>query len=76
MMFLLGRFRVDLVQIAVGIDIVVNWNDVIRQTGRRRFRAHKGYHSSISSALHADRTSVDMSPHVGMQAAFAPSLCN
>ncbi|KAJ7510112.1 L-asparaginase [Mycena galericulata] len=25
----------------VGIDIVVNWNDVIRQTSLRRFRAHK-----------------------------------
>ncbi|CAK5277609.1 unnamed protein product [Mycena citricolor] len=26
---------------AVGIDIVVNWNDVLRQTSLRRFRAHK-----------------------------------
>ncbi|KAJ7745018.1 L-asparaginase [Mycena maculata] len=25
----------------VGIDIIVNWNDVIRQTSLRRFRAHK-----------------------------------
>ncbi|KAL0946750.1 hypothetical protein HGRIS_012927 [Hohenbuehelia grisea] len=25
----------------VGIDIVVNWNDVIRQTSLRRFKAHK-----------------------------------
>ena len=25
----------------VGIDIVVNWNDVLRQTGLRKFRAHK-----------------------------------
>jgi lysophospholipase len=25
----------------VGIDIVVNWNDVLRQTSLRRFRAHK-----------------------------------
>ncbi|PFH54149.1 hypothetical protein AMATHDRAFT_72676 [Amanita thiersii Skay4041] len=25
----------------VGIDIVVNWNDVLRQTSVRRFRAHK-----------------------------------
>ncbi|KDR73574.1 hypothetical protein GALMADRAFT_1337020 [Galerina marginata CBS 339.88] len=25
----------------VGIDIVVNWNDVIRQTSLRKFRAHK-----------------------------------
>ncbi|KIY73256.1 asparaginase-domain-containing protein [Cylindrobasidium torrendii FP15055 ss-10] len=25
----------------VGIDVVVNWNDVIRQTSMRRFRAHK-----------------------------------
>ncbi|EPQ57971.1 asparaginase-domain-containing protein [Gloeophyllum trabeum ATCC 11539] len=28
----------------VGIDIVVNWNDVIRQTSLRRFKAHKGAH--------------------------------
>ena len=27
---------------AVGIDIVVDWNNVIRQTSLRRFRAHKG----------------------------------
>ncbi|THH17107.1 hypothetical protein EW146_g3638 [Bondarzewia mesenterica] len=27
--------------IPVGIDIVVNWNDVIRQTSLQRFRAHK-----------------------------------
>ncbi|KAG2139034.1 asparaginase-domain-containing protein [Suillus clintonianus] len=26
----------------VGIDIVVNWNDVLRQTSLRRFRAYKG----------------------------------
>ena len=25
----------------VGIDIVVNWKDVIRQTSLRRFKAHK-----------------------------------
>ncbi|KAH9981132.1 asparaginase-domain-containing protein [Lactifluus volemus] len=25
----------------VGIDILINWNDVIRQTSLRRFRAHK-----------------------------------
>ena len=25
----------------VGIDIVVDWNNVIRQTGLRRFKAHK-----------------------------------
>ncbi|KAF8226739.1 L-asparaginase [Tricholoma matsutake] len=25
----------------VGVDIVVNWNDVLRQTSLRRFRAHK-----------------------------------
>ncbi|KAJ3506154.1 hypothetical protein NLJ89_g7023 [Agrocybe chaxingu] len=25
----------------VGIDIIVNWNDVIRQTGLRKFKAHK-----------------------------------
>lgn len=29
----------------VGIDIVVNWNDVIRQTSLQRFRAHKGLSS-------------------------------
>ena len=28
--------------LTVGIDIVVNWNDVLRQTSLRRFRAHKG----------------------------------
>ncbi|KAG5353097.1 hypothetical protein C0989_010300 [Termitomyces sp. Mn162] len=27
--------------IPVGIEIVVNWNNVLRQTGVRRFRAHK-----------------------------------
>ncbi|KAF7311511.1 L-asparaginase [Mycena kentingensis (nom. inval.)] len=27
--------------VKVGIDIVVNWNDVLRQTSLRRFRAHK-----------------------------------
>ena len=27
----------------VGIDVVVNWNEVLRQTNLRRFRAHKGY---------------------------------
>lgn len=26
---------------AVGIDIAVDWNNVIRQTGLRRFKAHK-----------------------------------
>lgn len=26
----------------VGIDIVVNWNNVLRQTSLRRFRAYKG----------------------------------
>jgi lysophospholipase len=28
--------------LSVGIDIVVNWNDVLRQTSLRRFRAYKG----------------------------------
>ncbi|TFK30104.1 L-asparaginase [Coprinopsis marcescibilis] len=27
--------------VKVGIDIVVNWNNVIRQTGMRRFKSHK-----------------------------------
>jgi hypothetical protein len=32
-----------ILDIAVGIDIVVNWNDVLRQKSLRRFKAHKGY---------------------------------
>ncbi|OCH88208.1 L-asparaginase [Obba rivulosa] len=32
----------------VGIDIVVNWNDVIRQASLRRFRAHKRKNSAPS----------------------------
>ncbi|KII89151.1 hypothetical protein PLICRDRAFT_160296 [Plicaturopsis crispa FD-325 SS-3] len=27
--------------VTVGIDIIVNWNDVLRQTSLRRFKAHK-----------------------------------
>ena len=65
---------VVLICVPVGIDIVVNWNDVIRQTGLRRFRAHKGGYPSLnSSSLDANGTSVDMSPHVGMFVAFASS---
>jgi len=33
----------------VGIDIVVNWNDVIRQTSLRKFKAHKGLPSMLTS---------------------------
>ncbi|KIJ69086.1 hypothetical protein HYDPIDRAFT_123159 [Hydnomerulius pinastri MD-312] len=35
----------------VGIDIVVNWNDVLRQTSLRRFKAHKGSSSSFLATL-------------------------
>lgn len=33
----------------VGIDIVVNWNEVIRQTSLRRFRAHKRLSPHVAS---------------------------
>ncbi|KAL5533266.1 hypothetical protein ACEPAF_5042 [Sanghuangporus sanghuang] len=33
----------------VGIDIVVNWNNVIRQTSLRRFRAHKDMSSRVAT---------------------------
>ncbi|KAL1742183.1 asparaginase-domain-containing protein [Schizophyllum fasciatum] len=33
--------------VKVGIDIVVNWNDVIRQTSLRRFKAHKELSSKV-----------------------------
>ena len=33
----------------VGIDIVVNWNEVLRQTNLRRFRAYK---SCLNISLH------------------------
>ncbi|TCD66187.1 hypothetical protein EIP91_001681 [Steccherinum ochraceum] len=33
----------------VGIDIAVNWNDVIRQTGLRRFRAHKSMSPNVAT---------------------------
>ncbi|KAI4293934.1 asparaginase-domain-containing protein [Schizophyllum commune Loenen D] len=33
--------------VKVGIDIVVNWNDVIRQTSLRRFKAHKDLSSKV-----------------------------
>ncbi|TRM55487.1 asparaginase-domain-containing protein, partial [Schizophyllum amplum] len=33
--------------VKVGIDIVVNWNDVIRQTSLRRFKAHKDMSSQV-----------------------------
>ncbi|THH27044.1 hypothetical protein EUX98_g7142 [Antrodiella citrinella] len=33
----------------VGIDITVNWNEVIRQTGLRRFRAHKGMSPHVAT---------------------------
>lgn len=35
---------------AVGIDIVVNWNEVLRQTNLRRFRAHKGFLVDFSTS--------------------------
>ncbi|KLO10555.1 asparaginase-domain-containing protein [Schizopora paradoxa] len=35
--------------VKVGIDIVVNWNDVIRQTSLRRFRAHKLMNSKVAT---------------------------
>jgi len=40
---------------SVGIDIVVNWSDVIRQTSLRKFRAHKGV-LNISSGFWRDTT--------------------
>ena len=40
----------------VGIDIVVNWNDVIRQTSLRRFRAHKRWHSKHIIVEHLSLT--------------------
>ncbi|KAH8106865.1 L-asparaginase [Cristinia sonorae] len=33
----------------VGIDITVNWSDVIRQTSLRRFRAHKAMNSYVAT---------------------------
>jgi lysophospholipase len=33
----------------VGIDIVVNWNDVLRQTSLRRFRAYKEMSSHVAT---------------------------
>lgn len=33
----------------VGIDIVVNWSDVIRQTSLRRFRAHKSMSPHVAT---------------------------
>ncbi|KAI0311602.1 L-asparaginase [Amylostereum chailletii] len=36
----------------VGIDIVVNWNDVIRQTSLRRFRVHKGPSRQFKMSQH------------------------
>jgi len=37
----------------VGIDIEVNWNDVIRQTSPRRFKAHKNLSPHVGKWLHA-----------------------
>ena len=37
--------------VVVGIDIVVDWNDVLRQTSIRRFRAHKS-NISFYRSLH------------------------
>lgn len=33
----------------VGIDIVVNWNDVLRQTSLRRFKAHKEMNPHVAT---------------------------
>lgn len=38
----------------VGIDIVVNWHDVIRQTNLKRFRSHKCMFSIHSFSPHSD----------------------
>ncbi|KAF9077115.1 L-asparaginase [Rhodocollybia butyracea] len=35
--------------VKVGIDIVVNWKDVIRQTSLRRFKAHKKMNSHVAT---------------------------
>ncbi|KAJ8461866.1 hypothetical protein ONZ45_g18140 [Pleurotus djamor] len=35
--------------IAVGIDIVVNWNNVLRQTSLRRFHAHKDMSPNVAT---------------------------
>ncbi|EAU88776.2 L-asparaginase [Coprinopsis cinerea okayama7 len=35
--------------VKVGIDIVVNWNDVIRQTGLRRFKAYKALSPHVAT---------------------------
>ncbi|KAJ3736047.1 L-asparaginase [Lentinula guzmanii] len=35
--------------VKVGIDITVNWNNVIRQTSLRRFRAHKEMNSHVAT---------------------------
>ena len=40
----LSRMRTPDRVLIVGIDIVINWNDVIRQTSLRRFKAHKRRH--------------------------------
>ena len=39
----------DVLLFVVGIDIVVNWNDVIRQTSLRKFKAHKGLPPILTS---------------------------
>ena len=38
----------------VGIDIIVNWADVIRQTSLRRFRAHKGKNYTFSRLTYSN----------------------
>ena len=56
-----------LLGITVGIDIDVNWNDVIRQTSLRRFKAHKGkLFLSTAQCDIDDHDDPDMSPFVGM----------
>lgn len=49
----------------VGIDILVNWQDVMRQTNLRRFRSHKCKSLGVPFADFTDRSFKVMSPHVG-----------
>jgi len=59
--------RIDSVLPLVEIDIDVNWNDVIRQTGLRKFKAHKGmssYKCNTTISLTKHNRSA-MNPNVG-----------
>ncbi|KAG2348219.1 asparaginase-domain-containing protein [Suillus weaverae] len=55
----------------VGIDIVVNWNDVLRQTSLRRFRAHKGMHQYFYSFDNLTDSSSTLRLFPGMTGATA-----